>query len=496
MIVGTGERATDAARTLSDSLSCTLLTDGSTAAPRGVAAYDRRGLRLALDGHLGAFTVVLEGPSEKVDIGAAIDPERPVFDLVLDLDEDAAIAREWGPPGYFRGRDEASLARALSELPSLTGVLEKPRYFELDATICAHGLPGTEGCRRCIDVCPAEAVESVDGAIEVNANLCQGGGACATTCPTGALTYNHPRRADTLEELRGQLAARRESGEGERPVVVFLEERTNTASSAQWSGRVLPFELLEVGSVGMEVWFSALALGAVGVRVLRGPGLAASIERALDEQLEFARAILDGLGYPAGALSWMTLADDPLAGEELPAALPEPSLQARSKRGVLYAALDHLRAYAPTESDVIAVPDGAPFGLLHVNAETCTTCLACAFTCPTRALSGSGDAIPQLLFVEAACVQCGLCKVACPEDAMTLEARLLLPVEQRTEVRVLHEGEPFACISCGKHFAPAATVHAVIEKLAGHPMFTESGMDVLKMCDACRVRASSSTPRP
>jgi ferredoxin len=467
-----------------------MLTDGPTAKPRGVVAFDVRGLRLLLEGHLGVFKVVLEGPGESVDMGKAIDPDRPVFDLVLDLGEPAAIASEWGPPGYFRGQDEASLASALAELPSLTGLLEKPRYFELDATICAHGLPGTEGCRRCLDVCPADAIESLNGTIQVNPNLCQGAGACSTTCPTGALTYSQPRRTDTLEELHDRLATFRSSGGSERPVVVFLNERTDPALFAHWPERVLPIELIEVGSVGMEVWFAALALGASGVRLLRGPGLAMGVERALDAQLEIARTILDGLGFPADALRWMELAHDPLEGEGLPNMLPLSSIHAKSKRGVLYAALDALRASASVQDDVIAVPNGAPFGLLHVDAETCTTCLACAFTCPTRALSGSGDAIPSLNFVEAACVQCGLCLVACPEDAISLEARLLLPVDQRTTARVLHKGEPFACISCGVHFAPAATVHAVIEMLADHPMFTKSGTEVIKMCDACRLRAT------
>jgi ferredoxin len=381
------------------------------------------------------------------------------------------------------------LASALAKLPSLTGLIEKPRYFELNATICAHGLPGTEGCRRCLDVCPADAIESVEGAIQINSNLCQGAGACSTTCPTGALTYRQPRRSDTLEVLRDRITTSLGSGGTGRPVVVFLDDRIDPARFAHWPAHVLPIELIEVGSVGMEVWFAALALGASAVRILRGPGLATGVERTLDGQLDIARTILEGLGFPADALCWITLAQDPLEGQALPDLPPLASIEAKSKRGVLYAALDALRAVAPIQEDWIAVRDGAPFGQIHVDAESCTTCLACAFTCPTRALAGSGDAIPRLNFVEAACVQCGLCSVACPEGAITLEPRLLLPGEQRTAARLLHEGEPFACVSCGAHFAPAATVHAVIEMLADHPMFTKSGTDVLKMCDACRLRA-------
>jgi ferredoxin len=488
LIIGTGERGTAAASELSDSLSCHLLTDGPTVTPRGVSAVDRHGCRVIVGGHLGAFTVTLEGLKEHPDLGVVVDPERPVFDLVLDLGQEAAIVREWGPPGYFRPRGEAELAGALAELPKLRGRVEKPRFFELNATICAHGIPGIEGCRRCIEVCPAEAITSVDSKIQVDANLCQGGGACATTCPTGAITYRYPERRDTLDQLQRLLAMPRDAGGEEGPVVVFLEERTEGAALAPWPERALPFQVLEVGSVGMGVWFSALAMGASAVRILRGPGLAESIERAIDEQLGFARVILEGLGFPVDAVSWTELASDPVAGQALPVIPAVSSLQARSKRGVLYAALDHLRTQAPTETDVLGVPEGAPFGQLQVSAKACTTCLACAFLCPTRALAGGGGAIPQLLFTEAACVQCGLCEVGCPEKAITLEARLLLPPAERAQPRVLHEDEPFACVSCGKHFAPAGTVRVVSEMLADHPMFTKSGIDLLRTCDACKRR--------
>ena len=491
LILGTGQRATDAAIVLAETLTCCLVTDEATVVPAGVASYLHPGGQLRLEGFLGAFTAVFDGAPEQPDLGATFDPVRPVFDLVLDLGEASAFAREWGPPGYFRPQDEAALAAALVDLPKRVGALEKPKYFHLDASICAHGLPGTDGCSRCLDVCPAEAISSVESKIQVDANLCQGGGACATTCPTGALTYLHPERVSTLERLAGrlgeQLTRLHELGSDERPAVVFLEG--GSGRPAAWPEEVIAFEVLEVASVGMETWLSALALGAGRVRILRPNELASQLESALDEQLGYARAILAGLGFAPEVLSWMGPLDDPFAGAGLPtshAGPPLTSIEAKSKRGVLFTALDALRAGAPVQADILSVPTGAPFGQLRVDAATCTTCLACAFVCPTRALTGGGT-IPSLHFTEAACVQCGLCVAACPEDAIEREARLLLHPDERISARVLHADEPFACIACGKPFASAGSVRAVIEKLADHPMFTKTGIDVLKTCDACRI---------
>jgi len=86
-------------------------------------------------------------------------------------------------------------------------------------------------------------------------------------------------------------------------------------------------------------------------------------------------------------------------------------------------------------------------------------------------------------------VQCGLCKATCPEKVISLVPRLDFGAAV-TATRVLKEEEPFQCIRCGKPFGVKSTIDRIIAKLEGkHWMYggSEKRIDVLKMCEDCRV---------
>ncbi len=57
---------------------------------------------------------------------------------------------------------------------------------------------------------------------------------------------------------------------------------------------------------------------------------------------------------------------------------------------------------------------------------------------------------------------------------------------------MLKEEEPFHCISCGKPFGTKSTIERIIAKLEGkHWMYKDAPqrLEMLKMCDDCRVAA-------
>jgi ferredoxin len=160
------------------------------------------------------------------------------------------------------------------------------------------------------------------------------------------------------------------------------------------------------------------------------------------------------------------------------------------KRDLMRLALRELHRVAPAPVDVIALPAGAPFGAVEIMVEGCTLCLACVSACPTGALSDNPER-PMLRFTEDACVQCGLCKATCPEKVITLVPQLDFRAAT-ANVRVLKEEDPFHCIRCGKPFGVKSTIERISAKLAGrHWMFqdTSSRLELLKMCEDCRVIA-------
>jgi len=499
LIVGQRENALEAAAKLPPELVCAVLAPGPDT-PRFERVHGYAviaGGQPDISGWLGEFEVGVLSQGQTVPLSELLAGAEARVDLVLDLGSSACIRAEMPPLGYFHpGRNAEALTDALAELVELRGTFEKPKYFNLDPTICAHGQKGLEGCSRCIEACPAEAIISLGDSVQVNPNLCQGGGICATTCPTGAITYAMPQSGDLQTHIKRLLTKYGEAG-GSGGCIVFHDERSAAAirSMQERAGYLLPVPVEESGSVGLDTWLSCLAYGARAVLVGVGPGTPKRIHDELVHQAALAQAVLEGLGYDRRMMQIVypgTNEDSSWGTEDR---LPEASLEKVAsfealgdKRTALKLALMHLVKQAPRRPEEIALPVDAPFGEVRVDSDKCTLCMSCVGVCPTSALQSGGE-LPRLSFTEWSCVQCGLCEAACPEDAITLRARLLTDHGRRGARRVLHEDEPVLCIICAKPLATRSMLDNLARKLQGHPMFqSEEALRRLQMCGDCRVR--------
>jgi ferredoxin len=512
LIYGRNERAIEAGNLLADQLDVTVLvSQPEPLEPPSVATVPIvKGTIRAATGHLGAFELTVDDyaparPSsrDKLIFEPPRDGAVSRCDLILDLTGGTPLFPAHDlRDGYLRAdpKDPAAVLRAVLKARDLVGSFDKPRYINFNAELCAHSRSNIVGCRRCLDLCPTSAITPDGDHVTINAEVCAGCGQCAAACPTGAASYALPPADVLLHKLRAMLMAYHRAG-GTDAIVLLHDGEHGTplieALARHGEGlpaNVLPLGVNEVTQVGLETIVAAFAYGAAGLRLLlrakpRHPTV------GLGKTTALAETILAGLGLHGPRVSTIETDDPDALGAALYGITPAAPVQHPASfrtvgraRDVLRFALRELHRVAPAPVDVIALPDGAPFGTLEVDVEGCTLCLSCVSACPTGALHDDPER-PVLRFTEDACVQCGLCQATCPEKVIKLVPQIDFRAAT-APARTLKEEEPALCIRCHKPFGVKSTIDRVAAKLEGrHWMYpnADKRVDAIRMCADCRV---------
>ncbi|MGC1893254.1 MAG: 4Fe-4S binding protein [Pseudolabrys sp.] len=512
LLYGKDERVVEAAELLKEHLDVTVLIKaGSELTPRRVTEFPVvRGVIRAAKGYLGAFELTVDdyaapAPSSRgaFAFGAAKNGAVSRCDILIDLSGGpslfpAADLRD----GYLRADpgDPAAILRTVLKARDLTGMFDKPRYINFTEDLCAHSRSKIVGCRRCLDLCPAGAIEPAGDHVAIDAHICAGCGQCAAACPTGAASYALPPSDAMLRRLRVLLGTYREAG-GEHGVVMFHDAEHGSALIDALArhgdglpANVLPVEVNEITQVGLEAVAAAHAYGASAVRFLTRAKARHDIA-GLKKTIALVQPVLAKLGFDGVRVEAIETDDPDALGDALrgiatleATAKPATFLPTGNKRELMRLSLRELHAAAPTPVDIVPLPEGAPFGTIEVRVEGCTLCLSCVSACPTGALSDDPER-PVLRFAEDACVQCGLCKATCPEKVISLRPQIDFRAATALG-RVIKQEEPAECIRCGKPFGVKSSVERVIAKLEGkHWMYKDSKkrLDVIRMCEDCRV---------
>ncbi len=502
LIVGSADVALSAARDLCDHLSVTVLLS-SDCQEKSELFIDRRfdtvfGELQSVSGSLGNFDIVIDAFSELVPGGRghqgateSQDGARSSCDLILDLSGGtplfpASAKRD----GYLRAdpKSPGQIAKAVFDASHMTGAFEKPFYVRLDEGLCAHSRAGKAGCSKCLDNCPTGAISPAGDHVAVDPAICAGCGTCSAICPSGAIAYDAPAASLVFRRIQ-TLAATYRKIAGSPPILLVHDGEFGSemiSMSARYDrglpADVIPLEVSALAGFGHAEMLGALGSGFSAVNLLLSP---ATERNACEREVMLAEA----MSRP-GAVGMLDVSEPGQLSDALYGAGPSDAIAAPVAPLGTRRQITRLAAKALNPgTDILPLPEAAPYGSVLVDTGACTLCLACVSLCPSGALGDNPDS-PQLRFQESACLQCGLCSNVCPESAITLEPRLNL-ADSALSHQVLHEEEPFACIECGKPFGVKSAVMRITEKLAGkHSMFgNPDAVRLIQMCDDCRVAA-------
>lgn len=456
---------------------------------------------LSVRGYLGRFRVMIDrhddqraSGDEYGNLADLLNIPSGFFDQVLDCGAEPLVTAAVKPPGYYHAKPGGeALEAAIAAIPDRIGEFEKPKYFDYNPDLCARGRSGVSGCTRCLEACPSDAILSLAESVEINPHLCMGYGSCASSCPTGAITYVYPGAAEQIEVLRVMLKALRRKNRN-RGVTLLIFDNENgrpsvEAAAARFDGHIVPFAVEEIGSAGLDLIASAMVYGANRVCLYVPGQVPAQVTATVRRDLAVIAAVLEQTGCRTHRAE---IIDDlgALDARQPPESIEQASTfaPAGDKRATIRAALSFFSEISPRPPPAARLPAGSLFGRIRLDLEACTLCMGCVSVCPAGALQAGGDT-PALKFIEGNCVQCGICANACPEKAVTLESRLHFDLRFANTPRILKEEAPFRCIHCAKPFATQAMITRMTEKLKGHWMFAESeALRRLQMCEDCRVK--------
>ena len=447
------------------------------------------------------FSEALPHSKETILFGEKSQNVSSECDVFIDLTgKDPLISSFEKRDGYFKvdPNDTLGIEKLIFEAQSKIGEFEKPIYVKFDETLCAHSRNKIMGCSNCLDVCPANAINSDGDTVQIDTAICGGCGLCGSVCPSGAAQVIWPSMDSLLNRLSA-IATNYISIEKNKPRLLIYDENHGNGLLSYLSRiydglpyDVIPIEIHSTGRAGHDFLIGATALGFSEIFILTDP-MKSSDNLIIKNQVDIANALLDGISIKSDERFNIIETVDP---EELNKFINSrnqlsdyeysPFIATGTNKNITRTAIKGLSEKNNFDGDLINLPSGSPYGRLDINNESCTLCLSCVSACPAGALQDNPET-PQLLFREDACIQCGICVKTCPEKVISLVPQFNLS-DSALSNEIINEDEPFPCKNCGKIFGTKKSIEAIKSRLTKHSMFlSEDRLDLILMCEDCRV---------
>jgi len=311
------------------------------------------------------------------------------------------------------------------------------------------------GCSKCVDICPAKALKSINGSITVNEAECTRCGLCAATCPVSAIQM--PRFSE--DAFQGLINGIDRSSTPRKTLVLTCD-----------SGKVdsEPYMCVEqvkdVGLIGSRHLAIAASSSLGAVIVYCADGKCVGKEKA-KERAERISALLS---HERLSISYLEGEQD---SEKIKAIHAMSKPQSRKAELTNQAWINYgksLKSIWKNDATTLGL------GLTRLDiSDSCTLCKACVVNCPHSSLRVDTG---KLSHDSTTCTGCGMCAKICPEKAIQLHS---LDKSEEFVMKVVYEDEIVNCARCGNPLESARflkKVRALAEK--DDPM--------MKYCDPCK----------
>lgn len=368
--------------------------------------------------------------------------QHDLFDDIIDISKGLEGLKD--PLG---GLTDAFLGKTDPKAPEWNPAdyKERPRANTIPCLVCKSE---KSSCKKCVDICPVDAIEIEDGGIDIHDN-CRKCGLCVAACPTEA--FVSPRiQPKKLYDAVARAAASHETAYVTCTRALRRIPRENEVVIAC------------VGDVTAETWFSILVdfpnvsvylpLGICdkcknpqGEEMLgdaiataeewAGVGMGLEVEqKALTckkrrefERKEFMDNIMRTTGLTVSKLNPATAAIASVAQRLKEHSNQITQLERTLARATGTTTQKRRRILTQGRQLMLSTLQSNPELAKNVQIETpecdfakCTMCGECTRVCPTFAcdLVGAG----RFALEPAYCIGCGLCVEVCEEHALTMSA--------------------------------------------------------------------------
>ena len=453
------------------------------------------------DVKINDFSEALPHSKNKLLFGDTSQDVSSECDIFIDLTgSDPLINSYQKRDGYFKvdPNDKLGLQSVINEAQTRIGEFEKPIYVHFDENLCAHSRNKIVGCSKCLEACPAGAIQPNEDTVTIDTAICGGCGMCGSVCPSGAAQVIWPSMDSLLNRL-SFIAENYHKIEKKKPRLL-IHDGSHGVGLISYLSRIydglphdlIPIEMHSVGRSGHDLLIGATAMGFSEILILTDPNKNEE-NLILHEQVKLANALIEGININNNERFKILEISDPEklnnklnSSHSVPDFKSSPFIAAGSNKNVIRTAMKGLSKENKHTSEIINLPPGSPYGRVEIDIENCTLCLSCVSACPTGALQDNPE-MPQLLFREDACIQCGICVKTCPEKVISLLPQFNLS-DSVLSNEIINEDEPFPCVSCGKIFGTKKSIESIQKRLSTHSMFvSDERQSLILMCEDCRV---------